>query len=101
MVLEVAILDVISGQEAAFEAAFEKARGIIAGMPGHRSHQLQRCLENPSRYILLVNWERLEDHTVGFRGSKQYETWRQLLHHFYDPLPTVDHFQAVFDSVID
>ena len=97
MILEVAVLDVKPRQEAEFEAAFGEAQQIIASMPGYVSHQLQRCLENTSRYLLLVNWETLEHHTVGFRGSEQYQQWRQLLHHFYDPFPEVEHYSAVFD----
>ena len=95
MILEVAILDVIPEQEAAFEAAFAQAQTIISGMNGYISHQLQRCLERPSRYILLVNWETLEDHTVGFRQSPEYQEWRKGLHHFYDPFPTVEHHTMV------
>jgi heme-degrading monooxygenase HmoA len=90
------VLDVKSGQEAEFEAAFGKAQQIIASMPGYVSHQLQRCLESTSRYLLLVNWETLEHHTVGFRGSEQYQQWRKLLHHFYDPFPKVEHYSAIF-----
>ena len=93
MILEVAILDVTPNQERDFEAAFAKASSIIASMPGYISHQLQRCVEKQNRFILLVNWETLEDHTVGFRGSEQYQEWRKLLHHFYDPFPTVEHYQ--------
>lgn len=92
MVLEVAILDVIPGQEAAFEAAFRQASPIIASIPGYLSHQLQHCMEKPSRYLLLAQWETLEAHTVGFRGSPQYQDWKKLLHHFYDPFPTVEHY---------
>lgn len=54
---------------------------------------LSRCLEEPNRYLLLVEWEQLEDHTIGFRGSTAYEEWRSLLHHFYDPFPIVDHYE--------
>ncbi len=97
-ILEVAVLDVRPGQEAEFEQAFERAQAIIASMKGYVSHQLQRCLENPSRYVLLVNWETLEDHTEGFRGSPQYQQWREMLHHFYDPFPTVEHYSAVFQG---
>lgn len=93
MILEVAILDVVPDQEQDFEAAFAKASHIISSMPGYVSHQLQRCVEKENRYILLVNWEKLEDHTVGFRGSEQYGEWRKLLHHFYDPFPTVEHYR--------
>ena len=98
MVLEVAILDVKPGQADEFETAFKEAQKIIISMNGYRSHQLQRCLKNTSRYILLFNWETLEDHTVGFRGSEQYQTWRSLLHHFYDPFPTVEHYMPVTDG---
>lgn len=95
MILEVAVLDVKAGQEAAFEAAFRQAAPIIAAMPGYLSHELQRCLERANRYILLVNWQTLEHHTVGFRGSAQYQQWKRLLHHFYDPFPTVEHYAPV------
>jgi heme-degrading monooxygenase HmoA len=95
MILEVATLNVIPGQETAFEAAFQEAQPIIASMRGYLSHQLQRCLEQPNRYILLVNWDTLEDHTDGFRGSPEYQQWRALLHHFYDPFPTVEHYAWV------
>jgi len=97
MILEVAVLDVIPGQEQDFESAFSKASHIISSMRGYISHQLQRCVEKQNRYILLVNWETLEDHTVGFRGSDEYQEWRKLLHHFYDPFPTVEHYQPVQD----
>lgn len=95
MILEVARLDVRPGQEAEFEQAFAIARKIISSMHGYRSHELQRCVEKTSRYILLVRWETLEDHTVGFRGSAEYQEWRSLLHHFYDPFPEVEHYRAI------
>ena len=96
MILEVAILDVKPGQQADFETAFSKAQAIIAGMQGYHSHRLERCLENRNRYLLLVNWQTLEDHTRGFRESDEYQQWRALLHHFYDPFPTVEHYETVF-----
>jgi heme-degrading monooxygenase HmoA len=95
MVLEVAILDVKTGQNATFEAAFQQAAPLIASIPGYVSHELQHCLENSQRYILLVQWQTLEAHTVGFRQSAQYQEWKRLLHHFYDPFPTVEHYVAV------
>jgi heme-degrading monooxygenase HmoA len=95
MILEVAVLDVRPGETDAFEAAFREARAIIASMPGHRSHQLQRCVENADRYLLLVEWDTLEAHTVGFRGSAEYQRWKALLHRFYDPFPTVEHYVRV------
>ncbi|PRC91200.1 antibiotic biosynthesis monooxygenase family protein [Solimicrobium silvestre] len=98
MILEVATLDVRAGQEQQFETAFCKASEIISNMNGYVSHQLQRCLENKSRYILLVNWQSLEDHTVGFRGSQEYQEWKRFLHHFYDPFPTVEHYESILEN---
>ena len=95
MILEVAILNVIPGQAGEFEKAFAQASKIISAMKGYCSHELQRCLEKPNQYVLLVKWETLEDHTVGFRGSPEYQQWRALLHHFYDPFPTVEHYELV------
>ena len=95
MILEVAMLDVKPGKEAEFELAFSQAQLIIAGMPGYESHQLQRCVEHSNRYVLMVNWRSLEDHTVGFRESDEYQTWKALLHHFYDPFPEVQHFEEL------
>ncbi len=96
MILELALLDVKPGQTDAFETAFAQAQDIISSMPGYRGHQLQRCIENSDRYVLLVNWEQLEDHTKGFRGSAEYQQWKTLLHHFYQPFPEVEHYQKVF-----
>ena len=95
MILEVAVLDVVPGQESDFQASFTKAQNIISSMPGYISHGLKRCIEKPSRYILLVSWEKLEDHTVGFRGSGEYREWKRLLHHYYDPFPEVEHYADV------
>ncbi|GAB2174473.1 antibiotic biosynthesis monooxygenase family protein [Dongia sp. agr-C8] len=97
MILESALLEVKPGEEAAFEAAMREARPLIAATPGFRSIAVRRSIETPNRYLLLVEWERLEDHTVGFRQSARYEKWRALLHHFYDPFPRVEHFdQSIF-----
>ena len=85
----------IPGREAEFESAFAQASSIIASMDGYISHQLQRCMEAPNRYLLLVQWETLDAHTVGFRSSPEYQEWKKLLHHFYDPFPTVEHYEMV------
>jgi heme-degrading monooxygenase HmoA len=95
MILEAAMLQVKTGQENDFEAAFKDASRIISSMPGYLSHELQKCIEVPGKYLLLVHWERLEDHTIGFRGSPEYQEWRKLLHHFYEPFPTVEHFTQI------
>ena len=95
MITEHAILPVIPGREAEFEATFAEARGIISSMPGFRSLTLSRSLESPNEYLLLVEWDTVEDHTVGFRTSPEYQRWRELLHHFYEPFPTVEHFATI------
>jgi heme-degrading monooxygenase HmoA len=95
MILEAAMLQVKNGQENDFEAAFKDASRIISSMQGYLSHELQKCIEVKGKYLLLVHWERLEDHTVGFRDSAEYQEWRRLLHHFYDPFPVVEHFEKV------
>ncbi|MCX3266034.1 antibiotic biosynthesis monooxygenase family protein [Pedobacter agri] len=95
MILEVAILNIQAGLSADFEKAFKEAQKIIASMDGYISHQLKKCLEETDKYILLVNWETLEAHTEGFRGSTEYLDWKKLLHHFYEPFPIVEHYVSV------
>ena len=97
MILESAQLDVIPGKEEAFLADFRRARPLIAAQPGFLALRLLPCLDGDrgSRFLLQVEWERLEDHTEGFRGSPAYQEWRQLLHHFYDPFPVVEHYDTV------
>lgn len=96
MILEIAILNIIPGKSSEFETAFDEAQKIIASIPGYIKHEVQRCIENQDQYLLMVNWETLEDHTVGFRESEQYQKWKALLHHFYDPFPTVEHYTKIF-----
>jgi heme-degrading monooxygenase HmoA len=91
-ILEVAVLDVRAGESAGFERAFAEAQRIIASMPGYQRHELRRCMERDGRYLLLVWWDTLEAHTQGFRGSPQYQEWKRLLHHFYEPFPVVEHY---------
>lgn len=95
MILEVAVLKIKPGMNQEFEIAFKKASGIITSMPGYINHSLKKCLEAENQYLLLVNWQTLEDHTVGFRQSAQYQTWKELLHHFYEPFPIVEHYGEI------
>lgn len=88
----------MAGQEEAFESAFAEATRIIANMGGFQHMALSRCIERPNTYLLIVEWDRLEDHTEGFRRSAEYERWRELLHHFYEPFPVVEHFERVFTT---
>jgi heme-degrading monooxygenase HmoA len=94
-VLEHALLEVVPGREDEYERALGEALPIIRSMPGCVSAGVSRCVEAPNRYLLLVEWSRLEDHDPGFRGSPQYKEWKALLHHFYDPFPVVEHFVAL------
>ena len=98
MILEHAPLTVRSGEQEAFEAAFGRAKRLIAAVPGFRRLSLSRCLERDTGYLLLVEWDRLEDHTEGFRGSPAYQEWRALLHSFYDPFPVVEHYAEVLSA---
>jgi len=98
MILEHAVLQVDPSQSAQFEAAFDVARTIIAEVPGFIRLRLSHCLEAPERYLLLVEWSDLESHTVGFRQSAGYMRWRELLHHFYEPFPTVEHYSPVLEA---
>jgi heme-degrading monooxygenase HmoA len=95
VILEHAELSVIPGREADFEAAFRAATPIISSSPGFRRLLLSRCVERSNVFLLLVEWNSLEDHTEGFRGSPGYQEWRRLLHAFYDPFPVVEHFHPL------
>jgi heme-degrading monooxygenase HmoA len=95
MILEVATLQVSPPRSREFESAFASAQAIIASMPGYLSHELQKCLEREGHYLLLVRWESVAHHEEGFRKSPRYQEWKRLLHHFYDPFPTVLHYEAV------
>jgi heme-degrading monooxygenase HmoA len=95
MILEVAPLSVKIGKEVEFEVAFDIAEKIISSMSGYITHELRRCLERRNEYLLLVQWQTLEDHEIGFRKSPQYLEWKALLHHFYEPFPTVLHYESV------
>lgn len=94
-VMEVAVLNVKQGQQSQFEQVFERAETIISSMAGYISHGLSKCIEHDSRYLLLVNWQTIEDHEEGFRGSEEYQEWKAMLHHFYEPFPSVEHYSAL------
>ncbi|KQP01660.1 antibiotic biosynthesis monooxygenase family protein [Leifsonia sp. Leaf264] len=95
MILEHVVLPVTPGREREFEEAFAEARTIIELMPGFQRLSLSRGIESPSSYLLLVHWDSVEAHEVGFRGSPEYRRWASLLHPFYDPFPVVEHFAEV------
>ena len=95
MILEHALLPVVPGREAEFETVFAEAKQIISSMPGFVDLRVSRSIETPNEYLLLVHWQSVEAHAVGFRGSPEYERWRELLHGFYEPFPVVEHFALV------
>ena len=95
MVLEHVPISVVPGREADFEAAFDEARHHLAGAPGFRSLRLSRCVEDPSSYLLLVEWDTLADHVDGFRNSSAFTQWRALVGGLWDPPPTVRHFEEL------
>ena len=95
MITEHALLEVSPGTEAEFVDAMERVKALIANSPGFVSLRVERGVERPGCFLLLVEWQRLEDHTEGFRGSSAYEEWRAALHHFYEPFPVVEHFEVV------
>jgi len=97
MILEVAILQVKAGLEEQFENDFKKAGQYIRSTHGYIRHSLRKCLEQENKYLLLVEWESLRDHTHGFRNSPQYAEWKKLLHHYYDPFPLVEHYETIIE----
>jgi heme-degrading monooxygenase HmoA len=97
MILEVAILLVKKGEDKQFEKDFKIASQYLGSIQGYLGHSLQKCIEQENKYILLVDWEKLEDHTIGFRESEHYLKWKKLLHHYYDPFPIVEHFEMILE----
>lgn len=94
MVLEVALIDVTPGSEAAFTAAFHEAKQLVADTPGFRTLRMTQGVETPTRFVLLVEWDAVEDHEV-FRSSDAFPKWRALIGpHFANP-PHVEHFADV------
>jgi heme-degrading monooxygenase HmoA len=98
MILEVAVLHVKKAKESLFESDFKIAQQYISAIEGYIGHSLRKCLEEENKYILLVEWNKIEDHTIGFRESKAYLEWKKLLHHYYDPFPIVEHFETIAEN---
>jgi heme-degrading monooxygenase HmoA len=95
MILEAALLSIDPARRSEFELAFAEARKIISAMPGFISFELQRGLETDGRYLLLVRWRSVEDHTVGFRQSPQFQRWRQLIGPYFAAPPAVEHYERI------
>lgn len=95
MVLEVAVFEINEGREDDFAEAYAQARPIIAEADGCRSVRMTRGVESPSRFVLLVEWDTLEAHTVGFRGSERFTRWRAAIGSFWSAPPVVEHYLDV------
>lgn len=95
MILEMAHIEVKSGAEAAFEAAVAEAAPLFAAARGCLGMELHRVLESPDRYVLMVRWATLEDHTVHFRESAAFQQWRALAGPHFAAAPTVEHTAVV------
>ena len=91
MILEIAQIDVKPGSEEAFEAGVEKAVPLFQRARGCEGMELQRSIEKPNRYRLVVRWTTLENHTVDFRGSADFQAWRNLVAHCFETAPEVEH----------
>jgi heme-degrading monooxygenase HmoA len=95
MILEVAILYVKKNEDKQFEKDFATAGLYISSINGYLNHSLRKCIEQDNKYLLLVEWEKLEDHTIRFKNSGEYLEWKKLLHHYYDPFPVVEHYEII------
>jgi heme-degrading monooxygenase HmoA len=95
MIIEFVLITIRSGGERQFEAVFPTAVQFLAGSKGYVSHELRRSIESPNRYALTVQWQTLEDHTVGFRESPAFAQWRAHIGPFFDTPPVVEHFQSI------
>jgi heme-degrading monooxygenase HmoA len=94
MILEQAVFAITPGSEGDFEAAMEQAKEVVAQAPGFHSLRLRRGVEQPSAYLLLIEWDTLEHHVVGFRESELFPRWRELIGSYFASAPVVQHFEA-------
>jgi heme-degrading monooxygenase HmoA len=95
MILEHAVITIRPGTADQFEEALVKGREVIAASHGFISLQLHRGIEQSDQYTLLIRWETLEDHTVGFRESDAFPRWRELIGPYFEGQPVVEHWEPV------
>jgi heme-degrading monooxygenase HmoA len=99
MILELADFSIQPGQNAAFEEAIQRGlKTVMTHAKGFEGFKVNRCLENPQRYILQIFWTTLEDHTVGFRESPAFAEWRAIVGPFFASPPVVEHFELAAKS---
>ncbi len=95
MILEIADFAVLPGTDETFADAVRKGTELLSATPGFVSARLTRSIETPTRFVLLVTWDSVENHTVGFRESENFTRWRELIGPFFDGPPRVEHFDDV------
>ena len=96
MILEIADITIQAGKNAEFDEAFERGvRQVISSAIGFRSFKIQKGIENPQRYLLMIEWETLENHTVDFRTSPAYTKWREIVSPYFAGPPVVGHFNLL------
>ena len=99
MILEVADIRIPPGKNAEFEAAVAKGLAtVVSRAGGYVAHKVQRCIESPERYLLMIWWSTLEDHTVGFRQGPLFAEWRAFVGPFFATPPNVEHFTVALES---
>jgi heme-degrading monooxygenase HmoA len=95
MILELAIIEIKEGTNAAFEKKLDQAQHVLSQAEGYIGHEFKKCIERNNRYILLIKWTTLTAHTEGFRGSELFKEWRSLIGHFFEKPPFVEHYEQL------
>ncbi len=98
MVLEIANIIIKQGQNKDFELSLKQAQGVLIKAKGYINHHFHQCLENEHKYVLLIQWQSLAAHTVGFRESSLFQEWRSLIGEYFQETPIVEHFELKFPS---
>lgn len=98
MILEIVTAQIKAGQEAAFEQAFTEASRFIAAADGYIKHELRRCVEVQGKYLIMIHWNSIDDHMVGFRGSQNFTDFRAIVSPFYDGPSQMNHFELVMQN---
>jgi heme-degrading monooxygenase HmoA len=99
MILEIADIRIAAGRNAEFDAAIERGLETVASRAaGYRAHRVVKGIESADRYVLMIWWDTVEDHTVGFRGSPLFAEWRAIVGPFFAAPPSVEHFSLVTES---
>jgi heme-degrading monooxygenase HmoA len=97
VILELATIDIKEGSNAEFEQQLQQAQFVISKAKGYIGHQFQQCIEKKNRYVLLIRWNTLEDHTIGFRESDLFKEWRALIGPYFESPPVVQHYEIKFE----